>query len=743
MIFKNLWRRKTRTILTLVAVSLGVGAIVAFVAIGNGLVSGFTEIFSGSEADLVLSQADALDPSISVVDESVADEVANLPGVKRVSGMITGNVTTEGIPYFYVFGHDPDGFAIEHFKIVEGEGLTSRSRHEIIIGKIGADSLNRGVGDSIRMYDSAYRIVGVYETGANFEDAGGVITLRDAQAMLKKPHQVNVLHVQLKRVEDVDEVQARIERRFPDLAVSQSGESANKELLMQTVGGFAWGISFLAILIGGVGMMNTMLMSIFERTREIGLLRALGWRRGRVLSMVLMESIGLTVMGGALGAVLGVATVKLFASIPATAGLMQGEFSVSLFVQAFLVALGLGAIGGLYPAWRASGVDPLSAMQYGADRGGGNSSRRWPGGMIVRNLMRRRTRSVLTLVGIGIAIAAIVALGGMAEGLGQQITGMVGGEHMDLLAIEANISDMQYSSIDERVIKRIAAMSEVESVSGFVLGVIATEDTPLGIIYGYNPHEQAISHFRIVEGAGLSSSRQAIIGRLAADGMDKDVGETINLAGSRYRIVGIYETGVPFEDIGIVISLREAQTLLGRPRQVGFLGIRLRNPRQVDVVLAELEERFPEISVSKTAEFTESIPDLRTSDAMVGGIAFLAVLVGGIGMMNTVFMSVFERTREIGVLRALGWRKMRVLGMIIREAMLLGAAGGLAGIVLGVGLGKMLTMIPLLGAVLEPSYSFELMLRAFVLAVVLGTIAGLYPAWWASRLDPLEALRYE
>jgi ABC-type antimicrobial peptide transport system permease subunit len=382
-------------------------------------------------------------------------------------------------------------------------------------------------------------------------------------------------------------------------------------------------------------------------------------------------------------------------------------------------------------------------MQYGADKVGGNSSRRWPGGMMVRNLMRRRTRSALTLVGIGIAIAAIVALGGLAEGLGQQMTGMVGGGRMDLLAIEANISDMQYSSIDERVVKKIAAMPQVESVSGFLVSFISTEDTPLLVVYGHNPHGDGIRHFRIVEGEALSANRQAIVGRLAADSMNKEVGETINLFGSRYRIVGIYETGVPFEDIGIIISLREAQALSRRPRQVGFLGISLRDPRQADSVLKEMEERFPEISVSKTAEFTESIPDLRTTDAMIGGIAFLAVLVGGLGMMNTVFMSVFERTREIGVLRALGWRRTRVLRMIIQEALLLGGVGGLVGIVLGIGLGRMMMMIPMFGALLEPLYSLELLLRTLVLALVLGTIAGLYPAWWASRLDPLEALRYE
>jgi putative ABC transport system permease protein len=127
-------------------------------------------------------------------------------------------------------------------------------------------------------------------------------------------------------------------------------------------------------------------------------------------------------------------------------------------------------------------------------------------------------------------------------------------------------------------------------------------------------------------------------------------------------------------------------------------------------------------------------------DAMIGAISFLAVLVGGIGMMNTVFMSVFERTREIGVLRALGWRKVRVLLMVMKESLVLSAVGGVVGILLGMGLGG---LFPLLLAMLVPVYSTELLARALVLALVLGAIAGVYPAWWASRLDPLEALRYE
>jgi ABC-type antimicrobial peptide transport system permease subunit len=739
MILRNLWRRKTRTMLTLGAVSLGVATIVSLVAVANGLIGGYAALWSGGGADLTLSQAEALDPSTSVIDAGIGEELLRVAGVKAVAGMIYGEMTTDQIPYLLVFGHEPEGFAIEHFKIVEGEGLTSRSRREIIIGKMASEVLDRGVGDSIKMYDSAYRIVGIYETGQALEEGGGVVTLGDAQAMLKRPHQVNVLQVQLKELADADKTQERIERRFPDLSVTKSGDQATQESLMEIISAFAWGISILAVLIGGVGMMNTVLMSIFERTREIGLLRALGWRKGRVLRMILAESVGLSLMGGVVGSVLGIGIVVLFGKIPATAGLMQGEFSLSLFIQAFMVALGLGAIGGLYPAWRASQLDPLLAMQYDGERGG-ETTRRWPGGMIIRNLVRRRTRSLLTILGIGIAVAAVVALSGMAEGFGEQFNSMGRVGQVDLMAAESGISDMQFSAVDERVVKRIAALPEVKSVTGVVFGITTAEEIPFLFVQGYQPNADAIKHFKIVEGAPLTGTRQALVGRAAADTIGVEVGESLNILGSRFRVAGIFETGVALEDGGMVISLREAQALFGRPRKVGFLGITLRDPRQVDGVLEVLEERFPEISVSKTSEFAESLPDFQAMDAMIGAISFLAVLVGGIGMMNTVFMSVFERTREVGVLRALGWRKVRVLLMVMKESLVLSAVGGLVGILLGMGLGK---LFPLMLAFLEPAFSGELLVRALILALVLGAIAGVYPAWWASRLDPLEALRYE
>jgi len=740
MILRNLLRRRTRTFLTVVGIAIGVAAIVALVAIADGFASGYYGLLSGSEADLVITQAESLDMSISVIDEEVGPQLAALPGVEEVEGMIIGEATTEAIPYFMVFGYDPEGIGIQHFRIVEGKGLTAKK--EIIIGKLASENLKKEVGDTLRLYDSAYRIVGIYETGAFFEEGGGVISLADAQAMLKRPRQVNTYTIKLDDVDQAEAVRQRIERRFPDLLVVESANFADQQLGVQAIRAFAWALSLLAIVIGGVGMMNTTLMSVFERTREIGVLRALGWRKGRVLAMILGESLLLSLLGGLAGVVLGVAAVKALGRLPAVSGIVQGRFSFGLFVQAAVVTLALGATAGLYPAWWASRLHPVEALRYEGG-GGEGTSPRLPGGMTIRSLFRRKTRTLLTMLGIGIGVATVVALVGITDGFVDDFTALATGSGTDLTAVEANISDFAYSAIDEKVGKRVAGLSGVKSVSGVVFGFAMSEETPFMIAFGYHPAEYAIRHFKIVEGEGLSANRQIILGRSAAEAMEKRVGDKVRIFDSSFRIVGIYETGVSYEDSAGVISLREAQALFGKPHQVGLLGIKVEDPHQVEEVRQRIEEDFPEITVSLSSEFAERLPDLQAMEALVGGISLLAVIVGGVGMMNTMVMSVFERTREIGVLRALGWRRNKVLFMVVRESLLLGVVSGLAGVVMGVTMGKALALLPFIGGLLEPSFSPYTFVQVLIMALVLGMIGGLYPAWWASRLHPMEALRYE
>jgi putative ABC transport system permease protein len=192
-----------------------------------------------------------------------------------------------------------------------------------------------------------------------------------------------------------------------------------------------------------------------------------------------------------------------------------------------------------------------------------------------------------------------------------------------------------------------------------------------------------------------------------------------------------------------VVALRDAQGLFGQPRTVSFVGVRLEDPRQAEAMIAEIEARFPAISLSKASEFAEDLGDIQLVEASTWGITLMALIVGGLGMTNTMVMSVMERTREIGVLRALGWQKRRVLAMIVRESLALSLLGSATGLVLGLGLGLAINLVPVVQGFVRLQYSAGLFAQAFGTAILLGSIGGLYPAWQASRLQPVEALRYE
>jgi putative ABC transport system permease protein len=234
-----------------------------------------------------------------------------------------------------------------------------------------------------------------------------------------------------------------------------------------------------------------------------------------------------------------------------------------------------------------------------------------------------------------------------------------------------------------------------------------------------------------------------LLGQVAAETLKKTVGDSMRVGNSAFRVVGIYETGVSWEDVGAVISLRDAQALLHRPRQVSFYSIKLEHPAQAEQVLAQLRADFPELNISKTAELVDSLPDFQTADTLVYSVSLLAALAGGIGMMNTMLMSAFERTREIGTLRALGWRRRRILVLILKESLTLSVIGGIVGIGAGAGLGALMSRAPGLLRALQPALTLSVMLRALGMALLLGSVGGLYPAWWASRLSPAVALRYE
>jgi len=743
VILRNLLRRRTRTLLTVFGIGVGVAAVVALGALADGFVEGYGAIAGGSGADLLVVQDEALDIVFSAVDQQVGDQLAALPGVERTTGMIYTFAATEGSPYFIVYGYDPAGFATDHFQIVEGNPLSNpdvaRGGKSLILGKAAAEDFDIDVGETFYLYESAYRVVGIYETGQPFEDGAAVIRLEDAQAVSGKPQQVNAFLLKVQAGIDIKALQQRIDRRFPELTATTSSDFAQEQDMLQYVYVFSWSVSLIAVVIGGVGVMNTVLMSVFERTREFGVLRAVGWQPYRILLMVLSESLLISVLGGGVGVLLGIGGIRAVGTVPGVSGFLPSQIPVTTLGQGVAVALVLGLIGGAFPAWKASQLLPAEAIR--SEDGNVHAARDVPTAAL-RNVLRQPTRTVLTVIGIGVALMAIVLLGAMGDGLIDTIGGLAGGLGAQLVGMEAGGS-IDLSKIDEDVVQRIGTMEGVRAAEGFLTGYTSVGDLPFFVVFGYRPRGLAIREYRIVEGEPLTTNRQMIMGRVAAENLSIDVGDSMRIFDRAFRVVGIYETGVSFQDGGGVVTLRDAQRLFGQPNKVSFLGIWLQEQAAADAVIHRVEARFPEVDVSKASAFTEDVSDLQAMEAMVWGVSLMALVVGGLGMMNTMVMSVFERTREIGVLRALGWRRWRVLWMVLRESVTLTLLGGLGGSLVAVAVGLLLNTVPIIQGWFEMQYSGGLFGQALATAIGLGMVGGLYPAWWASNLRPAEALRYE
>ena len=171
--------------------------------------------------------------------------------------------------------------------------------------------------------------------------------------------------------------------------------------------------------------------------------------------------------------------------------------------------------------------------------------------------------------------------------------------------------------------------------------------------------------------------------------------------------------------------------------------VKVRDPSQAEVVVDEINTQLPEVHAALAGEFVEQMPDMNNANAMLDGISFLAIFVGGVGVLNTMLMAVLERTHEIGVLRALGWRRWAILSLIMKESFLLGVLGGIVGIGIAFGLVYLITSIPMIGNAFSPVFNVEVFIRAMVVALILGMVGGIYPAYRATRLQPVEALRYE
>jgi putative ABC transport system permease protein len=366
--------------------------------------------------------------------------------------------------------------------------------------------------------------------------------------------------------------------------------------------------------------------------------------------------------------------------------------------------------------------------------------------LILRNIRARRSRSLLTALSIGVNIAVIIAIFTLANNLKEQQGGFAQITQADLVAVQRGLSGPTGGSIPEERIGDIAGLEGVKRATGFLLVGVSLPQTPSFNLCGIIPEDKDLyfSESHIIDGSCIQDSGEIALGKIARDNLNLQTGEVLQLeTGEELRVVGIYQTGNVYLDSGGVITLDEAQTIAGREGKVTLIPISLLPGADKEQVIEEIESQWSYLMVMPSAYLFEASAYAKAINAFAWGLSLVAVTMGCIGVASTMSMSVSERTREIGILKAIGWSRFRVLRMILGESLLLSVAGFGIGSLLGVGAVWIITSLPIAKGLIILSFTGDAFLIGLAAALLLGLLGGAFPAYRAFHLPPAEALSRE
>lgn len=373
---KNLWRRKIRSGGTVLGLAVAFAAMICFVGLSERLQQNFAEVLDRHQIDIVVSPKSQR-MLMGVVDQIYADNIRQLSGVQHVMPVLADLTSVHEAE---ILGCPIQGWPIgspllEHLELIEGSLIMEKNASEVLLGNSLADKLEIGVGESIEIEAEDFQVVGIYNSGNSLENGIAIVPLPTLQTLLDRAGKVNVFLITLDDRKNlskarVDEFCKKIESlRDADSLEIELKATPTSEFVTATrelglVRASAWATSAIALLIGTITMFNTMAMSVFERTNEFGILRAIGWKPKRILSLIVMESLTLSIVGSAVGSLFAMAIVRALSQIPRAATLVDGQLPLQVFINSLLLALFIGLAAGLIPAIRGSLLRPTEALRH-------------------------------------------------------------------------------------------------------------------------------------------------------------------------------------------------------------------------------------------------------------------------------------------------------------------------------------------------------------------------------------------
>jgi putative ABC transport system permease protein len=404
----------------------------------------------------------------------------------------------------------------------------------------------------------------------------------------------------------------------------------------------------------------------------------------------------------------------------------------------------------------------------------------------LRSLSANKLRSALTMLGIIIGVAAVIALMGVGRGAQHAIDTQINSLGTNLLFVSPGAANSEgvrqaqgssqtltYEDAlalnDPQNLPAVAGVAPEVRAFGQVVYQGNNANTPIA---GVTPDYQSVRNYNVQSGEFInqanitSRSLVAVIGANVASelftGGEDPVGQTIRINNVPFRVIGVLESkggsGFGNQDDQVLVPLTTAITRLQRNRfgsgnVISQISVQVVDANQMDAATQQISEVLRQRHhIRYEDDFTiRSQQDILASANQItgvmtlflGGVAGISLLVGGIGIMNIMLVSVTERTREIGIRKAIGATRQNVLGQFLTEATILSVLGGLIGIALGAGIARLISGLQAGTVTIQAVVAPDSILLATLFSVVVGLFFGIYPAYRAAQLNPIDALRYE
>jgi putative ABC transport system permease protein len=329
-------------------------------------------MYKSRQTDLVVREKGNFDFLSSGIDEKYADKIMQIPQVLNISKILIDFSSAGARDYFLVLGWDQNSSLFSKLKI---QGRRPENEEEALVGTNISRKLNKKIGDKIEVKGNKLTVVGIFESKSMFEEGSVIIQLEKLQKIKKVPGKVTLFNLTVKKggfdaarpVSDesqIERIRSLIAQMLPDTEVKSVEDIVSSDNTMSSFLNFAWAVSIVAFIAAILGIINTMVTSVLEQTSKIGILLAIGWRKLKILCLVLYESILLGMLGGVFGLILGYGIMNILVHSPQLQNIGRVDYNLIFMLKVIAVSLLVGFLSGIYPAIRAISIKPIEALRY-------------------------------------------------------------------------------------------------------------------------------------------------------------------------------------------------------------------------------------------------------------------------------------------------------------------------------------------------------------------------------------------